>query len=40
MQTNLFGFEQIKQDKSYRAIRHDIIRFKQQNNDLKVHHPD
>jgi tRNA G26 N,N-dimethylase Trm1 len=39
-QINLFGIQDIKQDKSYRAIRHDIIRFKQENNNLEVHHPD
>jgi tRNA G26 N,N-dimethylase Trm1 len=39
MQHNLFGFEDIVQNKSYRAIRHDVIREKQQNNNLEVHHP-
>ena len=27
-------------DKSYRAIRHDIVRKKQAENSAEVHHPD
>lgn len=26
--------------KTYRAIRHDVVRLKQKNNDSDVHHPD
>jgi tRNA G26 N,N-dimethylase Trm1 len=40
MQSNLFGFTEIKDNKSYRAIRHDIVRDKQKNNENEVHHPD
>jgi hypothetical protein len=36
---SLFGFEQEKQ-KSYRAIRHDIVRTRQKENCPSAHHPD
>jgi hypothetical protein len=38
-QTSLFG-EPAKQNKTYRAIRHDIVRKKQEKNDNSTHHPD
>lgn len=41
MQTNLFQEENSKKpnDKTYRAIRHDIVRAKQKDNFDSVHHP-
>tara|TARA_R100000773_G_C4177223_1_gene88432 strand:+ start:70 stop:717 length:648 start_codon:yes stop_codon:yes gene_type:complete len=36
-QLELFEFP--KKNKSYRAIRHDVVRFKQKNNCNSVHHP-
>lgn len=39
-QTNLFGFDNLNLNKSYRAIRHDIVRSKQNSNNNLVHHPD
>jgi len=41
MSTQLAFFElPSKQDKTYRAIRHDVVREKQAANSLEVHHPD
>lgn len=39
-QIDLFGTSSNLQSKTYRAIRHDIVRDKQNNNSESVHHPD